>query len=561
MKKKKYFWYIIIGILTLLTAFTILFGQYTDRIADPFVRSLLEETKPMGHNIKYDKIRVNLFSGFILVENVKMVPEDSLNENKVRYNIDVATVKLTDVKLRELFFNKSLIVQDILIDDPNVFITLPLKTEDAINVVKERQTPKTKKQLLTNIFLERIIISKGDFKLFRGESLLASTTDLNFLAEAINLKKNSLEEPIGYTFGEVILSLKNIDLFSESGLYDMKLELLEARKKDSTVVMEGLQIIPKYSKTEFSKKIKLQNDRFDLKVGRIKIADVGLERWLNGEPLRIAKLQIENLDADIYRDKNVRANPDLFPLFYNESFLKLKIPLTIDTLSITNSKVLYGELSIESKKAGTIILNDFNLQSYNITNQVSADDSKNYMNLLVQAKIMGEGKMDIELKLPLEGNIREFVCSGSVGMMKLQPINSMLEPAIKMTFNGGILNRMAFNFTANDYESNGWMEFLFSDLDVALLREDADKQKKGLSLMANAVAISNNPAEGKDIKVVEIGFERDKNKGIINYIYKTLQSGMVRTIIPSNKYRIKSDKKEKTMNSKKNDKKKTKKSK
>lgn len=207
------------------------------------------------------------------------------------------------------------------------------------------------------------------------------------------------------------------------------------------------------------------------------------------------------------------------------------------------------------------MLNDFNLQSYNLTNQVYADDSKNYMNLLVQAKIMGEGKMNIELKLPLEGNLSEFECSGNVGKMKLQPLNDMLEPAINITFKDGVLDRMTFNFKANDNESKGWMEFLFSDLDVALLREDPNKQKKGLSLIANAVALSNNPAEGKDIKVVEIGFERDKNKGIINYIYKTLQSGMVRTIIPSNKYRIKSDKKEKTMNSKKTDKKKTKKSK
>jgi len=175
---------------------------------------------------------------------------------------------------------------------------------------------------------------------------------------------------------------------------------------------------------------------------------------------------------------------------------------------------------------------------------VSADDIENSMNLLLQAKIMGEGDMNIELKLPLEGNLREFECSGNVGRMKLQPLNDMIEPAINMSINGGVLDRMTFNFKANDYESKGWMEFLFSDLDVALLGE-ADKQKKGLSLMANAVAISNNPADGKDIKVVEIGFERDKNKGIISYIYKTLQSGMVRTIIPSGKYRIKPKRKRK----------------
>jgi hypothetical protein len=37
---------------------------------------------------------------------------------------------------------------------------------------------------------------------------------------------------------------------------------------------------------------------------------------------------------------------------------------------------------------------------------------------------------------------------------------------------------------------------------------------------------------------VSIGFERDKNKGMINYIWKTIQSGMVHTILPIKKYQI-----------------------
>jgi hypothetical protein len=61
------------------------------------------------------------------------------------------------------------------------------------------------------------------------------------------------------------------------------------------------------------------------------------------------------------------------------------------------------------------------------------------------------------------------------------------------------------------------------------------------------MTLSNNPAPGKNLKIVEIGFERDKNKGIINYVWKTIQSGMVHTILPIKKYQInrKKDTKEK----------------
>jgi len=539
MKTKNKRWYIIIAVIAIIIAGFVVVGNYTDRLVDPFVRSLLEETKPMGHNIEYGKIRVSLFSGSITVEKVRIFPEDTLSENKVRFNIEVESIKLTDFEFWQLVMNKNLQIQDFVIDDPNVNIILPVKTADAINEVKERQEPKPKEQLLKNVFLEKIIISGGNFKLYRSDTLLAQTTDIQFLAQEINLKRNSLDEPIGYTFSDISLSLKNIDLNPQSGLYDMKLGSLLASKKDSSIVLENFKVIPKYDKREYSKKIKFQNDRFDLTIGRIEIADIGLERWMNGEALNISKLLIEGLDADIYRDKNVPADMNRFPLFYNESFLKLKIPVYIDSVLVTNSKILYGELALERDKAGTILLEDFNVQMFDLTNNVDADSIENFMAMNVQAKIMGEGQMNIELALPLQGDLHKFSCMGSVGAMELKPLNDMLEPAINITFNGGKLDRMAFAFTANDNVSDGWMEFLFSGLDVALLKKDAEKQWGFVSLMANAVAMSNNPVDGKDLKVVEIGFERDKNKGIINYVYKTIQSGMVRTIIPTNKYRIK----------------------
>ena len=97
--------------------------------------------------------------------------------------------------------------------------------------------------------------------------------------------------------------------------------------------------------------------------------------------------------------------------------------------------------------------------------------------------------------------------------MKLSPLNDMLEPAINMKFNGGKVNRMTFSFAANDKTSKGWMEFLYQDLDVALMKKDPEKEWGFVSTLANTMTLSNNPAPGKDLKIVEIGYERDKNKG------------------------------------------------
>jgi hypothetical protein len=245
------------------------------------------------------------------------------------------------------------------------------------------------------------------------------------------------------------------------------------------------------------------------------------------------------VDADIYRDKNVTFNFNRFPKFYNESFLGIGLPIIIDTAMITNSRLSYGELNEGAQKAWTVNLEDFKLQAYNLTTLVEEDTSLNEMHLYIQAKVMGEGEMNVEVILPLEGKyLHDFVCIGSIGKMKLAPLNDLLETAINIKFNAGQVDQMTFNFTANDHSSTGWMEFHYSGLDAEVLKKNHDPQWGFISGLANTLILSNNPPEGKALKIVSVGYERDKNKGLINYVWKTVQSGLLHTVLPTSKYQI-----------------------
>ena len=535
---KKFFLYGGLALLAIIIALFIFIGKYTDRVVDPYVRSLLEETKPMGHKIDYKKIRVNLFAGSIIIKEVRISPDTNLTRNKLQIELSVREIRLTGFSVRKLLFDKTLAIQDLIIKNPDVKLTLPVITEAVVQEVRKEKSQEKGSPLLQHISLQKIIFSGGSFQLIRNGVVLAKSNDIRLLAESISLDKNSKEEPIGYTYGEIKLNLSNIELRSETGLYDMDLKGFSITKSDSTIVLDGFSMIPKYDKKEFSRKLEFQNDRFDVKIGQIKIAGAGFARFIAGQPLEISSITVDSLYADIYRDKNVVFNLKRFPLFYNESFLKIPIPVKIDTVAVINSKIQYGELVAEHPVAGTIILDNFNLQSYNLSNQVKEDSINDVMHFFVQAKVMGEGNLKAELVLPLEGNLHDFTCSGSVGSMKLAPLNNMLEPSINMKFKGGSVTRMTFSFTANDNVSKGWMEFLYKDVDVVLVKKSPGKEYGFVSLVANWAALSNNPAPGKDVKIVEIGYERDKNKGIINYVWKTIQSGLVHTILPIKKYQI-----------------------
>jgi hypothetical protein len=552
---KKLILILLLALAALAVILFILLGRYTDRVIDPYVRSLLEQTKPMNHRIDYKRIRVNLFERNIILKEVRLFPDSSLTDQDLRLEIRVQKIQLTGFGLKSMLFGKRLNIHELVIQGPEVVLYLPPVHEEVMEDLAEKDTANLKKDpLLTHITLDKIILSGGSFQMIRNQVILASSPDISFLAEGIELEKNSHNEPIGFKYNDYTITLSDIDLHSESSLYDFSLERFEASRKNLSITLEGLRFRPLFDKKEFSAKLDYQNDRLDVSLGRMKLIHTGLARLLEGKPLHIVTLQIDSLKADIYRDKNVPFNYQKFPKFYNESFLKIDIPLTIDTLDIVNSQIHYQELAEGRQAAGSIQLEEFTARAYNLTNQVEADTAENNMHFYIEAKVMGEGKLRAELILPLEGNLRDFRCHGSVGAMQLKPLNDMLEPAINIRIEGGLLDRMTFDFSATDNQSSGWMEFLYHDLDVVLLKKEGDekksKDKKGkeekergfISFVANQVAHSNNPPPGKPARIVEIGYERDKNKGIINYIWKTIQSGLVRTIVPSGKYLIKSKK-------------------
>jgi hypothetical protein len=79
--KKKLFWAFLL--LILISGSIIFFvARYTDRLIDPYVRSLLEVQKPMNHRIEYKKIKVNLFQKIIKISDVRMYPDSSLVKSR-----------------------------------------------------------------------------------------------------------------------------------------------------------------------------------------------------------------------------------------------------------------------------------------------------------------------------------------------------------------------------------------------------------------------------------------------------------------------------------------------
>ena len=62
-----------------------------------------------------------------------------------------------------------------------------------------------------------------------------------------------------------------------------------------------------------------------------------------------------------------------------------------------------------------------------------------------------------------------------------------------------------------------------------------EKEKKGLTWIANSVMVKSNPSDKGKLKVALIEAERVPYKGFSNLLWKSVMSGMVNTINPVGK--------------------------
>ena len=130
-----------------------------------------------------------------------------------------------------------------------------------------------------------------------------------------------------------------------------------------------------------------------------------------------------------------------------------------------------------------------------------------------------------------------FYVSGSTkNTADFTHLNPIIFPALGMKFENGTLDGVQFNFKGNSKESEGELTMLFEDLEVEIFKKNLSENKK-VSWIANAFMKRSNPNKNGRTVTADINFERLKYKQFANYIWKSIQSGVVNSIMPFGKRR------------------------
>ncbi|MEX0905878.1 MAG: hypothetical protein WD604_06105 [Balneolaceae bacterium] len=327
-------------------------------------------------------------------------------------------------------------------------------------------------------------------------------------------------------------TLRNMEYHTTDGLYTLKFQQLEFSGHTGSANITGTEMLPRLEREAFFNKVGYATDQIDLEIPFIRFRGIDFNAINRQEKYEAELVQMNRADIRIFRDKRYpeREDKEIQPV-PQELILNLNFSLRIDTLEVLESFVRYSEHEEGADEPGEVDFSSLNATLTNMTNVGEQIELNNEMILEAKANVMDQAELNAKFVFPLMEH-RHFI-EGTVESMDATHFNRALEPLAFQRIESGRVLSIQFLMELGEEEASGDVEFLYEDLNITLLSEGSNDENlitKAGTFLANTFAIESNNNDPEDPRIGEVSFERDKEKFVFNYWWKSLQSGLESSI-------------------------------
>ncbi len=525
------------------------------------------------YQITIKRVGVNILTGNLNIRGLKIIPDSSLINDvkqgktnlKFIQHSEIGLFRIAGVDLYKAIVLGEIYARKIEIRKANIRIDKgpkPSKTveeteaknNDKINLdsiyIKGLNKINLHEIDLVNCKLEIFDLAK-DEKLFSTGSLDLSLHSVDFVTYPDNPNVFRME------FSKFKAELSTQSLMLPGGWYNLDINKLYYNNAENFLRIDGLGLHPTYKdKYKMAKAFKYTKEIVDLDIDKIFIQSFNLIDATTKNMVFIDSIGISGLNVAILKDKRYPFNETLRPKLPHQLLKHLGFPLYIKMINLTGSNLVYQEKMKDIKELMTASLSDLNVNVQFVTSVKDSIRTGKRMKIKLKANFMKKVPLKIDFVFPLNTVKDTFYFAGSLGAANLKIFNQAAFPAIGMQFVKGHLESVHFKGSANDSVSSGQMTMLYKDLNAEVLKKDRIRKNKFLSWAADAVSRSGNPGKKGKTRVAIMGFNRVMYKGFGNFVWKTLQTGIVNTVSPFGKT-VKDDKAVKQKRKEQNQKQKT----
>lgn len=483
------------------------------------------------HQVTFSKVELDTRYEGILVNNFRIIPKNLSGKPGIPVfsgHIPAALIKTNS--LAELQTSKDLWIKELRLYRPDLEFFIDQEKPDKTG--KEEKSKE--KGFLESLRIDDFEIVEGDIGIFDKNSSKAPQEfkSINFGLENLQFDLADLN---GLDRKELLkkdfhLALPNYEILLKDSLNKLKIGQISLTNKE--IKLTDVEFIPRYGRYQYSRIVGKQVDVAHIQIPVILIDGADLDGFLENETIVAKSIRINDLKAELFRDKRFPRNEDVYKFMPQELMKKAGIQLSLDSLFINNANIIYSEFPENGLVPGNLSFNKINVAVYPV--HLSKENEPfpvEEIFLLANAKLYGQADLNLQGQLFFEQPF-PMKLSAQMGEFDLEHLNSILKSNAFVKVKGGKINGADWSFTADEKEALGRMVLLYSDLKLELLDERTLERGTGrkaiLTFVLNTFAVrSNNPRRYLRKPISSKIYEpRDTTRFIFNYWWSTTLSGL-----------------------------------
>jgi len=537
---------------TLLSVFIVLAGIawllnvksrpiLTDRI-----KTLLYKSTDSLYTISFTKVSTNVFTGNATLQNVKIIPDTNRFKQLIalkRAPNNLYTVSLKKLVVRRfhpltLYREKKLQLEEIIFDKPEVTM---VNQQFAFNEGRAPRPIKSPYDIISKnlkeFSIKSIRFKDVSFKYINKNvpnSVPFSIDDLNITLTDLLVDSTSAEDPSRfYLIKDIVINLNNYVYHTPDKMYDIQLDKLDFRATTGKLRINSFALVPLHDEMNFGKVAGFAKERFNIKMSDIMLNGIDLPLYISKQELWAKEMAITNGFVSVFNHNGLpkKHQESKIGKFPHQLLQLVNAPILVQKIQLKDINVNYAVYNNESNQKGQIAFEHTSGIIKNATNLDKIKAINPIMEVNLNTYLFGQGKLDVNFIFDLTAKDGAFSYNGVLHNFNARVLNQITKPLGLVRINRGSVDKLKFNFKANDLGAKGTVAFSYYDLSVALMKNDPEKDhlvtRGFLSFLANALIIkSENPGPDGKLVPVTVNYSRPANTSFFNMIWKSLFTGI-----------------------------------
>ena len=382
--------------------------HFNQILADALVKSFESNIISDVYELKFDKLKVNIFKGNIQVLNVVLQPREKQSGEfpyiNSSFRLTTGMILLKNVKILTLLKSNKLILSRIQIIDPDIQVSLNgnnnilLPYQDSAVALKQKiKNIKNIKKFVNSYFLENFelvnasyhVINKGrqrEFRiqklnislnnlmidqLWRKDVLTFKNVELSVGTISGNLHKDALSyvgindyklvmgelkiqksiDTLIYSFKDLNTSMKNLDIQTADSIFDISAQSIAVSYRDKSVNLVNLAFKPNIGQASMQKMYKYQTTQVSGTIGKAKLLNVNFDTLVYYQKIFVDEIELDKIEISVFKDKTKPLDKNHIPEYLAQQLTSIPFPMMINRLKATNINLVSNEKKSDGKHA------------------------------------------------------------------------------------------------------------------------------------------------------------------------------------------------------------------